>query len=538
MLFTPAYTAPALAVALLLPAAASAATFTVNDTGDAPLSVSVPCNGGITPCTLRAAIEAANNNPASADTINFNFSSGSVTIEPQSPLPAIAGVTTIDGYALGAGIPNTLPVGNDAYISTRIDGANAGAGTHGLRFVPGASGSVLRGLAITGFGGHGVVLDGQGSANGLVGVAIAGNFIGTNGSGTGGDQTGALVNLFSGIYIDNSASNTTVGGANPADRNLIVASSSGRAVSLGASPGTLVQGNYIGTNRAGTARVSTHTGIAVASPQGAGSMVRGNVIGAADTGVILHGGARNATLQGNAIGVGADGTASVAGSGNGVYITDGGLPLSPWFIHIGGTDPGEGNTVGHWGGNGIRVEHSSAPAPALRYHSFTNNSIHGNAGRGIALVDTAGSDPATVNSGQPAPAITGATSTVVNFSFSSVANTTQRFEVFGNTSCGTPQGRVFLGSLQTGTDGSGQVNGSINLPPQPAGTYLSMTATRYFSGGGGNNQETSEFSACAQVPGGPAGNPSAIPTLGHAALALLAALLASLVALKKRAARA
>ncbi|BEP96975.1 hypothetical protein GmRootA79_53600 (plasmid) [Acidovorax sp. A79] len=535
----------ALLLAYLFCPPAGAATFVVNEEGDG-IDTSLGdglCTTTVGHCSLRAALLESSMH-AGPHRIEFNVPTAPNTpavIAPNSPLPVIARLIVIDGTTQPGSSANTLAVGNNAVVNVRLHGANAGA-ANGLRFDAGASNSVVRGLAITGFQNNGIVLNGLNVPGGLSGVTIAGNFIGTDGSGSIADATGTLANT-RGIFIYDGAANTMVGGSAPADRNLIVSGSLSFGISVSStSTGTQVRGNYIGTNRAGLLRVGTYVGVAVDASGGSG--LYGNVIGAIDTGVLLYGGASGVSLQGNAIGVGADGAANIAGSGSGVYITNGGTAWSPSLIRVGGADPGEGNTIAHWGGNGVRVERNDAGAPDLHYHSIRGNSIHSNALAGIELIDTAGGS-VTVNSGQPAPAITSATGnaqgTVVNFSLANAAaNATHIYEVFSNATC-TPQGRTYLGGLQAGTDGSGTYTGSINLPAVPAGSFLTMTATHNF---GGNNQlETSEFSGCVQVqagPGGPGGNPggpggpAAIPTLGHAGLALLSGLLAGAGALQRR----
>ncbi|MBO9679990.1 MAG: IPTL-CTERM sorting domain-containing protein [Acidovorax sp.] len=532
----------ALLLAGLFCTSAGATTFVVNDDGDAPLDAVVNCNGGANPCTLRAAIQAVNANPFTPHAIHFNFSGGPALIQPGSALPAITRPVAIDGYALGAGNPNTLLEGDNASIAIRIDGANiAASNAHGLHFFLGSSGSSVRGLAITRFDGNGIRVDGQNVANGVTDITIAGNFIGTDGSGTGGDETGGLANHGPGIYIWGEARGNTVGGGSPADRNLIVGSSANPnspAVYIRTAPHNLVQGNYIGTDRAGNSRRGTLAGVVIAGGLGSAdhNAVQGNVIGATSVGVQVAGDITDTIIQGNRVGLGTGG-ASIAGSQHGIFIVNG-ASTGPQAIRVGGTSPGEANTIAHWSGNGIRVEHNNAAAPDLHHHSFLGNSIYANNGPGIALV---GSPASTVNSGQGAPVIQSATGnaqgTVATFSFTGTPNSTQRFEVFANGAC-TPQGRTYLGAVQLVTDASGNASGSINLPAlaNPADSYLSMTATSLFSGGGG---ETSSFSACMSVAGGPTGpvgpgSPAAIPTLDHAGLALLSAVMAGLGALRRR----
>ncbi len=231
-------------VAVLFLAAASvrANTITVNTTADG-----VGANDGF--CTLREAILAANTNTASGamagecaagaaglDTIEFAIPGAGVkTITPVAPLPAITEALFINGYTQGVASPNTnaLDAGINAVLLIEVDLVNAGV------WRINAAGSVIRGLNIHGFGD-----DIQITASN---VTIAGNFIGTNPAGTAGFfSNGVGITMLSG-------DNNVVGGVAAADRNL-VSGFRGGSIALDTDSGTLIQGNYIGTNVTGTLR--------------------------------------------------------------------------------------------------------------------------------------------------------------------------------------------------------------------------------------------------------------------------------------------
>lgn len=539
---TPAPLRP-LAMALagvLLSSTSWAATFVVNDSGDAPLASGM-CTGGANPCTLRAAIQAANAN-AGQDTIQFNFSGGQITISPTSALPVIVNPVTIDGYALGAGSPNTLAVGNDAYISIRIDGQNAGAPASGLQFLPGATNSSVRGLAITRFASYGVVLSGQGVSNGLTNVTVEGNFIGTDGTGVGDDGGGLLANGLGGILMSQLASNNAIGGSSVANRNLIVGSNSGVGISLGDAHDNRVLNNYVGINRAGDSRRATSVGVGIHASFG--SLVSRNLIGASDIGVYITGNASNSFLQGNRIGVGPSGASITApGSRHGVYIINIGT-ASPQGTRIGGADPGEGNLIAHWGGDGIHVERNTPAAPDLRYHQWSGNSIHSNGGLGIELIDTAtgqgtgpmAAAPTTVNASPRYPLVLGATGnaagTLVNFEFAGASNASYRMEVFSNAACDASnfgEGQTYLGAVGITTDVGGAYTRMAAMPSVPAGSRVTMAATLDYTDGN-STRESSEFSQCMTVAAGPGGGGpvTAVPTLGHLGLILLSTLLGAI----------
>ncbi|QLA80928.1 IPTL-CTERM sorting domain-containing protein [Acidovorax sp. JMULE5] len=543
----------ALALAgLLLSGTTWAATFVVTDAGDAPDVVPGDglCAHSGAACSLRAAIQEANT-LGGAHTIHFAIATGgpgvAALIAPTTPLPAVRTPITIDGYTQPGSSANTAAVGNNAVINVRIDGKNIGVSASGLVFYPGSSNSALRGVAITGFNTHGVFLLGDTGPVGSStnGVTIAGNFIGTDGSGAGDDTNGLLANGMSGIRIANYAHENIVGGATSADRNLIITSSSGAGISIDGVYNTQIRNNYIGTDRSGSSRRNTLVGVDIAGPY---TIISNNVVGALGTGISIHGGGVGLVMQGNLIGVGTTGTSIAdAASSHGIYIRS--IDTTPLRNnHIGGTNTGEGNTIANWGGNGVHIERSSTTAAQPRYQSILGNSIHSNGGLGIELIDTATGQgtqpgdaaPPTVNGGLRYPVITGVTSnaagTLVSYGYSGAFNARYRIEVFSNAACDPSsygEGQTFLGSADIMTGGV-MYTGDVLLPAVPAGSHLTMTATRDFNDADGS-LETSEFSRCFEVPAGPGdggpGNGGAVtpvPTLGHWGLVLLSALLGAM----------
>src|SRR5215218_1913389 len=136
----------AIAVMLLLAASSARATttFYVNSTADHSdaLLTGDRCDTGYTvpgagsepeeECTLRAAIEQANNT-AGADAINFAIpGTGVHAIVPVTQLPTITGPVTINGYSQPGAQPNQKAVGSDAVLKIELNGAEA-MGTEGLK---------------------------------------------------------------------------------------------------------------------------------------------------------------------------------------------------------------------------------------------------------------------------------------------------------------------------------------------------------------------------------------------------------------------
>src|SRR5262249_59734512 len=96
-----------------------------------------------------------------------------------------------------------------------------------------AGNSTVLGLVINGFASDGIVLSGSG------GNTIAGNYIGTDATGTA-----AVPNGGSGTFV--AAPNNRIGGTAPGDGN-VISGNTGHGLSLNEpGHGHLIEGNFIG----------------------------------------------------------------------------------------------------------------------------------------------------------------------------------------------------------------------------------------------------------------------------------------------------
>ena len=279
----------ALAIGPMLPPAPAvhaAATFTVNSIAD-------PGDGACQPlpvgdCTLREAITAANT-MLGADTIAFAIpGNGPHTIAPGSELPAVTDRVTIDGYTQGASTAdpaddarvNTLAAGSNAVLKIELDGSGAG-GVHGLTIK--AARSTVRGLAINRFL-RGIQIEGAEAT----GVVVAGNFLGT-------DPTGTLDrgNTADGLIVLGPAA--LVGGPTRAARNAL-AGNGADGISIGpGARGTTVQTNLIGLAADGIGTLPNDEDGVVVGGTATGNRILGNAIaGSGLLGINLRGGSEDA----------------------------------------------------------------------------------------------------------------------------------------------------------------------------------------------------------------------------------------------------
>lgn len=202
------------------------------------------------------------------DVINFNLAGGGVqTIAVNgTPEPTIIMPLTINGYSQTGASVNTLANADNAVILIQLDGTAAGAAANGLTLGAGSAGSVIKGLDITNFKGNGIVVQSNGNS-------ILGNFIGVDPTGLTRAPNGTFPNSGDGILIQN-ASNNQIGSPNPADRNI----ASGNAIDgihvVGTlvlpATGNVIQGNFVGVAADGVSSVGIRTDIAPApgTPEG------------------------------------------------------------------------------------------------------------------------------------------------------------------------------------------------------------------------------------------------------------------------------
>jgi hypothetical protein len=413
--------------------AEAATTFTVNRTGDASdrditnARCDTSANRG-NQCTLRAAIEEANDT-SGEDTIRFQIGdTDSVkTISPDSRLPVVTDTVTIDGYTQTGASENTLEEGTDAVFKVQLKGSDAGAFETGLRIE--AADSTIRGLAINRF--HvGVNIVGIGGENG--GNRVEGNFIGTNAAGTADRGNGII-----GVSI--GTPDNTVGGTEPARRNLI-------------------SGND-------------------------------------GDGIVLAG--ANNTVQGNLIGTRADGSGDLGNDGDGVHISILGNT-------VGGLESGAANTISRNGGSGVLLGISTATG-----NSVLSNSIFANGGLGIDLNNDGVTpndtdDPDTgENNLQNFPVIDSATwnsttdLTTITGTLNSNPSQDFRIQCFltGNQpdASGHGEGELLLDTTTRSTDSAGDATFQCDTQEAVAGREVAATATNISTG------DTSEFSANKEV---------------------------------------
>ncbi|PZR75005.1 MAG: hypothetical protein DLM73_06415 [Chthoniobacterales bacterium] len=291
-------------LALLCLQTAPAATITVTGTGD-----TIAIDGL---ATFREAITSINNqadvdgdvtlnrvgNYASMvggtpDVINFNIlGAGVKTIAVTgTPEPSIVRPLTINGYSQPLATANTLANSDNALILIELNGTGAGTGGDGLTLGAGSNGSTIKGLVANRFLGNGIVVQSDGNT-------IVGNFVGTNPAGTARMPNGTFPTSGDGIRIQNASSNF-IGGTSPADRNVI----SGNALdgihivgSLTApATGNTVQGNFVGVAADGKSSVGNRTEPAPATGAAEGNNLFGIEISGGETNTIggTTAGARN-----------------------------------------------------------------------------------------------------------------------------------------------------------------------------------------------------------------------------------------------------
>ena len=203
-------------------------------------------------------------------------------------------------------------------------------------------------------------------SNGSNSNIVQGNYIGTNAAGTGD-----LGNTNIGIGIYGSSGNT-IGGSVSGAGNVIsgtgTSGTSADGVYLDATSGsTIIQGNIIGLNAAGTAAIANQgNGIEVLSSGntigGTTSLTRNVISGNAMHGILVIGAnAFNNTIQGNYIGTSSAGTSDLGNTTEGISIESG-----AYNNIIGGSVSGAGNVVSGNNSDGIEIIGTGATGNTVR----------------------------------------------------------------------------------------------------------------------------------------------------------------------------
>jgi titin len=310
---------------------------------------------------------------------------------------------TIEGNYIGTDRTGTLAVGNLTHgvnlqgaVGSRVIGnVISGNLQNGMLIIVGAHNSVVRGNRIgttvsgsqpLGNTGNGILLDasssniiggpatGEGNiisgntANGVTlggtGTSTAnllqGNHIGTNATGTS-----AIPNGGNGINVSSGATANTIGGGSAGAGNVISGNMAGGISVIQGGTGTVIQGNLIGVTVNGTAVLANSNGSGIYVWNTPDLVIGGTAAGARNVisgngghGINLCGPVTaNATVQGNYIGVLADG-ATAAGNGTIPRVDTGigiGVNGGAHDNVIGGSTPGAANVIGANTRHGIQL---------------------------------------------------------------------------------------------------------------------------------------------------------------------------------------
>jgi CSLREA domain-containing protein len=254
-------------------------------------------------------------------------------------------------------------IGTDAAGMVAMGNAGQGAVIAG-----GAFANMLSGNLISGNGGDGIIIANPGTNDN----SVQGNLIGTDVSGNSPLPNGGV-----GVWIGEGAAGTLVGGTEAGQGNLISGNTyGGVGINHSETTGTVVLGNYIGANRDGdTALPNGGDGVYISASQstiggaepGAGNLISGNWA----SGVAIVNGGTGNIVQGNYIGTDASGSVAIVlpgpgaagysltvdtacdtygiGTDLGGFVSESNDPLAPWSgssVHFKGTDECNGETLG------------------------------------------------------------------------------------------------------------------------------------------------------------------------------------------------
>jgi CSLREA domain-containing protein len=448
-------------------------TFVVNttgDTGDNYPTDGICRSGSGEACTLRAAIEQANFDPNTIDTIVFDIPTGlliSKIIPIGSALPDISSPMTIQGPNISDGEYIVLNGDNLSFSGLTITSSNV----------------TIEEIVVSQFGGYGIKVE---NANHVI----------ISDSNIGAFQRTRLLdgNGSQGIFINNGSEVSVI------DNVIKGNGSDGILIQEGGN--NLIKGNFIGVDIAGT-DVQPNEGNGIRVNQSNFNHIGGhlpdgvNIIsGNLQSGIMIEGGSIETTIMGNYIGTNIVGTALEENQSVGIDL------VFATSTIIGGEETGEGNLISGNLGDGVRVQQSSTN------NLIVGNSIIGNGGLGINLA-IEGEAPSCITSNDPGDIDSGAnqlqnfpvltrigyykngTSVMVEGVLDSQPLGTYSIHFYGNDTCDTSgygEGQVYLGMVNVSTDSNHQANFVADLSLTKGYSCITATATDH-------NGNTSEFSS-------------------------------------------
>ena len=417
-----------------------------------------------------------------------------ISIHGSSGAPASA--NTIQGNVIGL---NSLaaPLGN------------TGAGIDLIGTSPGnlIGGDVARaGNVVSANGFHGIF-----ARDSSTGTTIKGNFVGTS-----IDGTADAGNAADGIRVETNGN--VIGGTSPLERNL-VSGNTGHGVLVYRASDNVVQGNYVGSDVFGTNPLGNGMdGVIVdggtnnkigSGVAGGGNLIVANFRQGATVAAVSGTAATGNFIQGNRIGVGADGSTSLGNDGDGVRIHNAS------GTKIGGESTNERNTIWYSGAFGVAIFSAPPSAAPTVGNDVQRNSIKSSEGIGIDLgrdgvtandIPTIEGWPDTdtgANELQNFPTLTLAEkntdgSTRIRGSLASTPSKPFRLDFYSSPACdtsGNGEGETWIGWGTATTDASGFASidtASGITAPTAVGEVVTATATD-------ENGNTSEFSRCRTI---------------------------------------
>jgi CSLREA domain-containing protein len=471
---------------------AHAATFVVDSTGDGTDQTpgnGVCSTGPPTPvCTLRAAIQEANA-LAGADTINFNIApAGAKTIVLGAALPAITTIVILDG---------TTQPGYGGTPIIELNATSGGANAVSLNGA-GSSASTIRGLAINRSPGRAIRLFGSSNnviAGNFLGTNVAGTgalgnntgvYIGGSATATNNNRIGGTAAADRNVISGNTADGIQVnGGSGGAANNVIEGNYIGVDVN-----GILDLGNANQGVAVFSASFTNTNNVIGGTAIGAGNVISGNN----NMGILIADSGTTGTLvQGNRIGTNAAGTAGVGNSVAGIHFDN---PTSN--NTVGGTVANAGNLIAYNGQAGVQLTITVGTGNAILGNAIHSNTDLGIDLRDDGLTaNDAGDGDTGANNLQNFPVLSAAMTNgagSLNFagSLNSAATTVYRIEFFASSAAdpsGFGEGQRYLGFTNVTTNASGNAVIGVTLATVlTAGEFVTATATD-------PSNNTSEFSA-------------------------------------------